>query len=340
VESTTLATRTISAAGGNYNAVGSWDEGAVPTSSDDIVCRSDGTSGNLTVNVLSSCKSIDFTYYSHLFTISNVFNVYGSVTLASAMSITVSGKFARWLFMGAPSGATIRSNGKNFGGVVTFNGTGDWTLQDAMATSGVLTLNSGSLSDGGFNLTAAAFISDVDATRVLTLTGTVALTGASGNLWYIRGTGFTLNASSSTITMAGSGTVTGKWFGAATLTGLAYGNFSITSATTSGFVLLAELGASYKMLSVVGTNALWFYRGTTHIFTGFSFTSGETARITLRTDSAGQAATISISSGDIAIDYADIRDLSVSGGARVFAGQHSIDQRNNSGWIWQDGLAA
>ena len=335
-----MATRTISAAGGNWNAVGSWDEGAVPMSSDDVVCRSDGTSGNLTVNVSSSCKSIDFTFYSHLFTISNVFNIYGSVTLAAAMSITVSGKFARWLFMGAPSGATITSNGKNFGGVVTFNGTGDWTLQDAMATSGVLTLNSGSLSDGGFNLTAASFMSDVDATRALTLSGTVTLTGASGNLWYIRGTGFTLHATGSTIAMAGSGTVTGKYFGAATLTGLTYGNLSITSATTSGFILLAENAATYGVLSVVGTNAIWFYRGQTHTFTGFNFTSSENARITLCTEAAGQSATIQIASGDVAIDFADIRDLTRTGGARVFAGQHSIDRRNNSGWIWQDSLAA
>ena len=58
-----MATRTISNAGGNYNATGTWVEAAVPTSADDVVATA--TSGQLTVNVTSAARTVDFTNYTN-----------------------------------------------------------------------------------------------------------------------------------------------------------------------------------------------------------------------------------------------------------------------------------
>ena len=57
-----MASRTISDAGGNWNATTSWTEGAVPVAGDDVVATA--TSGNLVVNVATAnLNSFDLTGY-------------------------------------------------------------------------------------------------------------------------------------------------------------------------------------------------------------------------------------------------------------------------------------
>lgn len=71
-----MATRTISNTGGNYNATGTWVEGVVPTSADDVV--STATSGQLTVNVSSAASSINLSTYTNTLTLSNTWTISGS----------------------------------------------------------------------------------------------------------------------------------------------------------------------------------------------------------------------------------------------------------------------
>lgn len=74
-----MPTRTISDAGGNWNATGTWAEGAVPTAADDVVASA--TSGNLTINATATCKSFTLTGYKA-----------GSVvTHNAAITLTVAG---------------------------------------------------------------------------------------------------------------------------------------------------------------------------------------------------------------------------------------------------------
>jgi hypothetical protein len=87
-----MATRTISAAGGNYDAVGTWDEGVVPTNADDVVVRADGTSGSVTVTAAAAAKTLVLTAgaYNGTFTINSTFSlvVSGDVTLNSSGTCT------------------------------------------------------------------------------------------------------------------------------------------------------------------------------------------------------------------------------------------------------------
>ena len=81
------ATRTISDAGGNWNATTAWAEGSVPVNGDDVVAT--GTSGNLVVNANSAnLKSFDLTNY--VGTMSGT----SSITVVGAASTTVAVKFA------------------------------------------------------------------------------------------------------------------------------------------------------------------------------------------------------------------------------------------------------
>src|SRR4029079_2175637 len=93
-------------AGGNFNATGTWVEGAVPTSADDVVATA--TSGSLTVNVASVCKSIDFTNYpgTSTFTMNSNLTVSGNVKLIPGMSLAGTSTGLTNRIMGLASGAT------------------------------------------------------------------------------------------------------------------------------------------------------------------------------------------------------------------------------------------
>lgn len=116
-----MATRTISNTGGNYNATTTWVEGIVPTSADDVV--STATSGQLTVNVSSAARSIDFTTYTNTLTVNAnlTLNTTGLThTFGSGMTFASTAPTARISFDQAATivqNTTARIPGLRFGGV-------------------------------------------------------------------------------------------------------------------------------------------------------------------------------------------------------------------------------
>jgi len=54
-----MAVITVSNTGGNYNATGTWVGGVIPLTTDTIAFTA--TSGNLTINVASTCAGINLT---------------------------------------------------------------------------------------------------------------------------------------------------------------------------------------------------------------------------------------------------------------------------------------
>jgi hypothetical protein len=105
-----MATRTISNAGGNYNATGTWVEGIVPTSADDIV--STATSGQLTINVASAAQSVNLTNYTNTVTMNTNWTVSeASLTNTLGASMNFAGTVGVLVFSG--SAATIVQNTTN-----------------------------------------------------------------------------------------------------------------------------------------------------------------------------------------------------------------------------------
>ena len=81
-----MATRTISNAGGNFNATATWVEGIVPIAGDAVVATA--TSGNLTVNVASGgvgLLSFIMTNYTGVLTMTNTLTISGTLTLVPGM---------------------------------------------------------------------------------------------------------------------------------------------------------------------------------------------------------------------------------------------------------------
>ena len=75
-----MAVITVSATGGNFNATAAWVGGVVPTSADDIVGAV--TSGQLTVNVASTVRSMDFSAYTNTITFNNTLTL-GTASLTN-----------------------------------------------------------------------------------------------------------------------------------------------------------------------------------------------------------------------------------------------------------------
>ena len=75
-----MAIITVSATGGNFNATAAWVGGVVPTSADDIVGAA--TSGQLTVNVASTVRSMNFSAYTNTITFNNTLTL-GTASLTN-----------------------------------------------------------------------------------------------------------------------------------------------------------------------------------------------------------------------------------------------------------------
>lgn len=166
-----MATRYLVPGGdGNYDSTSNWSAtsggasgASFPTSVDDIIIDFYSANANITVNVLSACKSFNASNYTGTWTISNNFSVNGTtstgnITLSSGMTITGSASFIK-----VPTSSTgvITSNGvifdcnfifqnNNLTTITTITGqmqvNGNVTIPN---TSNITTLNGSAILVGG-----------------------------------------------------------------------------------------------------------------------------------------------------------------------------------------------
>lgn len=104
-----MATRTISATGGNFNATSAWVEGVVPTSADVVV--GNATSNNLTVNVSSACSNLNLANYTKTLTINALLTVSGTDLLSSfGASMTFAGTTSAANFLAFSSAHVLKQD--------------------------------------------------------------------------------------------------------------------------------------------------------------------------------------------------------------------------------------
>jgi hypothetical protein len=211
-----MATRTISTAGGNWNATATWDETAVPILGDAVVVRADGASGNVTVTVDAACTTFDLTAgaYNGTFTINSgkTLVVSGNVTLNSSGSCT--GISGTGIFE-IRTAATLTSNGKTFSGGFTDNYGTTLTLADDANITGI-----GNFGNSGWStvqvITSSSKVMTIagglnQAARLTLTSTTLKLTGGT---W--AGNGSVTQTTSGTGTIEIAGTVTGGTYNSAT----------------------------------------------------------------------------------------------------------------------------
>lgn len=195
-----MAVRTVSNTGGNWNATTTWVGGVVPSTTLDTVAFT-ATSGQLTVNVASTCIGIDFTNYVNTITFTAGLIINGPVNLgtggytqagASGISVTTT--------------STLTSGGVTWSRLWTFAGTsqtytmsGTWTFTGTLNFSPTtsMTLTGSTINTRNLTHTTTATIAGTTAI-VFNGTGTWShtLTGVIQNNVTINTTGvLTIGAS-------------------------------------------------------------------------------------------------------------------------------------------------
>lgn len=248
-----MATRTVANGGGNFNATGTWVEGAVPTAADAVVFTA--TSGQLTVNVASVCLSIDFTNYTNTITFTNSLTVSGNITLAAGF--TQAG--ASGIIINANS--TLTSNGVTWsrtfttsagaGVTIILSLVGNWTQ------TGTTTFNSGGTATTYTTINSNSFIFgtgsyNVNITAATNVNGsaTMLVGGSSGLVSFGSSNGcYQLNF---TINTGGSVQFTGTFqFANATLT------YTSGTVVTTGSTLQIPYSVSGQTVTFNTGSLVW-----------------------------------------------------------------------------------
>ena len=144
-----MAVYTVSNAGGNYNTGSTWVGGVVPSTTDSIAFSS--TSGNLTINVSSTCSGVNFTNYTGTVTFSTSLISTGTINFGSG-GYNVAGSNS----LVVTTTTSITSNGTAWKGNFQIAGSSQtYTLNDAMVVNGTLTISPTTQATlSGFSLTA------------------------------------------------------------------------------------------------------------------------------------------------------------------------------------------
>jgi len=258
-----MAVRTISAAGGNWNATATWVEGAVPTASDHIV--GNASSGNLTVNVVTAnTQYADLSGYTGTLTI-NASASFNTGSLASSTTTLNAGSYS---FLGSGvigrGRINISTGSKNIQQVsstpiipyIRLQGTTtlltDLYIEELYNTSRLLNNNiyvSGNFYTTESNVDTSTFIHligngviEAVGTTNNIQTGHRIIFNTSGGTYTIRNNGLQLSTSSSMITTAG-----GFYYSAGTIVNPIL-NIFVTSST-AGRVFLDLNGYNFDKIT-------------------------------------------------------------------------------------------
>ena len=257
--------------------------------------------------------------------------VYGSLTLSSTTTVTTT---TNAITLAATSGTkTITTNGVTIPRPINLNGSGStYVLNDALtmdnAASRTFTLTAGTLNLNGKTLTTIGFVTAAGLKNITFNGGAITVFGSGA-------TAFNNAAPTNFTTTAGAG---GN--GYIYMTSASAKTFAAGSSTYAATLVQAGAGA----LTLSGSNTFVNLKNTTQPAT-ITFTSSTTntfttdfklkgtagSLVTITSTTAGTAATVSKSSGNVVCDYISVKDNTPAGGATWYAGPHSTRVSNYTG---------
>lgn len=331
---------------GNTNwsaSSGGANNASVPTTGDLVIFDAASGSGTCVWNFAVSQIGFD----AHAFTGTITHNTSITITISAASTTairlpatgTYTAASATALFtITATSGTVdITSNGKRFGGL-TVNGAGHTTrLLDALRVdafaSSTLTLTSGTFNANNFDVTLSQFAGSGSTTRTLTMgSGTWSLgllASASATIWTLATvTNLTFNKDTANIVVKSNGLASARTFQGG---GRTYNDLTLEAHSGEGMFIIGGAN-TFANLSVGQGNQLNLPASATNtVSNAFTITGAAASPTLIASSSPGLAATISVPSGAVSLDWCGLRDITGTGGA-TFTADSSLDFGNNTGW--------
>jgi hypothetical protein len=340
-------TKYARAGGGNWNADATWSttsgggaDTTVPTAGDDVVL--DASSGNVTINVASVCRSLDCTGYTGTLTHNAGINLsIGDATagagnialkLVAGMTYTLGNNATSAISFVSTSATqqTVDYGGKN-GALATFNGLGgSWILvSDFTATFNGGTgidLVAGSLDTNGYSVTSHGFRLTGTAVRSLSLGSSVlAMQANAGGLgvWNAATiTNLTFDAGTSSITTSA---VNQSFQGG----GLTYHNVAIVGSgggaqTLTGANTFNDLELRPANNNAVSVSANQTVNGT------LTCTSADATTISIILSGTRNVA-VTITATNAAVSNVNFRDITIAGACAPVSGTNIGNAGGNSG---------
>jgi fibronectin-binding autotransporter adhesin len=265
-----MATRTVSNAGGNWNATATWVGGVVPVAGDDIAFTA--TSGNLTVNVASAgLVGVNFTNYVGTITFNNTINTNGVLNLGTG-GYTQAG--ANGILLNGT--ATLTSGGVTWSRPLAFGATNaTYTLVGNWTSTGLVTFQGGGTTT--FTNNTLNINGSLTQTTAGTYAGTTTIVFGGTGTWSNSSTGTIRN--NTTVNTAGTLTISGTvrydtgtftyTAGTVTVTGSTLNCILSTTFATSGMtwnnVTLAGTSQTFTLSSNLNIGGILTLSGTTAI---------------------------------------------------------------------------
>lgn len=324
--------------GGNWSTNG-WTT-RVPLPQDDVVINNAfSASQTVTADMPRLGRSIDWTGAtgSPTWTNNTTNDIFGSLTLISAMSVTAGSSFT---YRGR-SNYTITSAGVSFANVCAINCPGGtYTLNDALTSTSAsgFFLNGGGLNSNGFNVTFKLFVLSNSVTRSLTMgtsTWTATDSGATTPWSLATTTGLTFSGSSSTIIYSIASASTRTFAGG----GLTYGTLTYTVAGSTGELDItgANSFAAINFSDVTNARSLKFTAGTTTtIRNGNGFNVQGTSGKLMTVDSITAATHTITATLDQHCQYLSVKNSVVDASPKWYAGTTSTDVSGNTNWLFSN----
>ncbi len=323
--------KTISAAGGNYNATTAWTEGIVPTVIDTVIATSG--SGNLTINVASNCFAFDLTSYVGTLTDAGntlTLNASGGGTHVFKLAGTLAGGNLQVIFAnGSGTTVNVTTAGKTLSSFQV-TGAGTVSLQDALDNSlGTLTISAGTFNTNGYSVTASGFYNSAAATINISSSSVTSNTTGFTTFAINSGTTFTGTGSNIYLTDTSASSKTfdggGKTYNILNITGGGAGAILFLGANT--FSKFPQVSGGTKILT-------WPAGVTTTIVDGTTGFGNSTNLLTLTSSTPTSAYTFTTAGGTVSCDYLNLTDSTAAGTVPFYAGTHSTNTSNNTNWTF------
>jgi hypothetical protein len=291
----------------------------VPTAADDVFFTNLST-GTCTVSATANCLNLNFTGFTGTFAGSSAIGCNGNLTVSSTMTWTHSGN------LNLSATCLLTSAGKTISPIILNTLSSNVTLQDALTSSGAITVSGGTFTTNNYNLTATSLSSSNSNTRTINLgSSTVTLTT---DITFTTSTNLTFNAGTSSITSTanlvninGGGQTFYNYIRTNTNAG---GGLNITGSNTFNNITIA--GTTSAGLRNVTISADQTINGTLTLSAG----TNATCRTFVLSDTIGTTRTLTCNAVASLTDI-DFRDITIAGSAAPVSGTRLGDCKGNSG---------